>query len=73
MRDRHYLSLKYGVADPYEQPMCFTSQALILFQCGCSHCMLLQELNHIKAVEMGLAPGPGGQRVSVVAPKQAMM
>lgn len=48
VRDRHYLALKYGVADPYREPICFTSKALVLFQCGCSHCLLYQELNHIK-------------------------
>jgi hypothetical protein len=35
--------------------------AYCYFACGCAPCLLIQELNHIKAVQMGLAPGPGGQ------------
>ena len=51
-------------------PPLFKFPAGFMFSCGCSACLLFQELNHIKAVQMGLAPGPQGL---AGIPQQKMM
>ena len=46
--DRRALARKYGVADNIDDgTRCST--AWFMFSCGCSACLLFQELNHIKA------------------------
>jgi hypothetical protein len=59
--DRTALNAKYGINDTLDASGGCFSMAYLYFACGCAPCLLIQELNHIKAVQMGLAPGPGGQ------------
>ena len=54
------LADRYGIADNLMDKGAFITTAYLYFSCGCSTCLLIQELNHIKAVSMGLAPRPGG-------------
>ncbi len=75
-QDRVELAERYGVADDLMEKGAFVTTAYLLFSCGCSTCLLIQELNHIKAVRMGLAPGPGGSGslgVANVVPQQRVM
>lgn len=66
--DRAALAKKYNVQDPYEG-----CSACVLMALPCYHCLLIQELNHIKAVELrgGLAPAQTTTVVSV--PAQTIM
>ncbi len=64
--DRTALAAKYGINDPLQEGC--ISCAYLLFACGCGPCLLIQELNHIKAAQMGMRPGPAG-----MMPQQKVM
>jgi hypothetical protein len=63
--DRRAFVQKYGIMDNIDDgTRCST--AWLMFSCGCSACLLFQELNHLKAMEMGVAGAPASVPVQKV-------
>ncbi len=66
--DRRALAARLGVADGLDDgSRC--SQAYLMFSCGCAPCLLFQQLNTIRAFEMGAMQAGGAQVMAMPAQK----